>query len=130
MSACRPGPLQYLEDYKNNAPCKLTIAQDIAAETRGVLLYHDQCALALQRLAGCTPEEAEIFRRDNSGIRRGKSRELLLQRIAAHQYVSQVAASDICSSWNSYARYSGQRKIFQKKAFRTYLRAAEKIIQI
>ena len=95
-----------------------------------MLLYHDQCALALQRLAGCTPEEAEIFRRDNSGIRRGKSRELLLQRIAAHQHVSQVAATDIYSSWNSYASYSAPRKIFQKKAFRTYLRAAEKNIQI
>ena len=91
-----------------------------------MLLYRDQCALALQRLAGCTPEEAEFFRRDNSG-RRGKSRELLLQRIAAHQYVSQEAATDICSSWNSYARYSGQRKIFQKKAFRTYLRALKKL---
>ena len=127
LAIYRPGPLRYSEDYKNNAPCKLAIAQDIAAETRGVLLYHDQCALALQRLAGCTPEEAEIFRRDNSGILRGKSRELLLQRIAEHQYVSQVAAADIHSSWNSYARYSGPRKIFQKKAYIDYLQALKKL---
>ena len=60
LAIYHPGPLQYFIDYKNNSPCKFSLAQDIAEETRGVLLYHDQCELALQRMTGCTPLQAGI----------------------------------------------------------------------
>ena len=128
LAIYRPGPLQYLIDYKNNTPCKLTLAQDIAEETRGVLLYHAQCELALQRMTGCTPEEAEFFRRDNSGLRTGKSYELLLQRIAKHQNVS---LDDVWwnyfNPWGRYVRYSVPRKRFQKEAYIIYLRTLKKL---
>ena len=130
LAIYRPGAMQNFPDYKNNTPCKLGIARDIAAETRGVLLYHDQCALALQRLTGCTPEEAEFFRRDNSGILEGKSYDELLQRITTHQNVSQGAAwFDFYSSWGCYARYSVPRKDFQRKAFLIYLRTLKKMVK-
>ena len=128
LAIYRLGPLQHFPDYKNNSPCKLGIARDIAAETRGVLLYHDQCELALQRLTGCTPEEAEFFRRDNSGLLKGKSYELLLQRIAKHQNVS---LDDVWwnyyNPWGCYARYSAPRKRFQKEAYIVYLRTLKKL---
>ena len=128
LAIYRPGPLQYFIDYKNNSPCKLALAQDIAEETRGVLLYHDQCELALQRMTGCTPEEAEFFRRDNSGILKGKSYDELLHRIATHQSVSQ---DDVWwgfyNPWGYYARYSVPRKHFQKQAFLIYLRTLKKL---
>ena len=128
LAIYRPGPLQYFPDYKNNTPCKLGIAGDIADETRGVLLYHDQCALALQRLTGCTPEEAEFFRRDNSGILKGKSHDELLHRIATHQSVSQDDVWWVFyNPWGYYARYSVPRKHFQKQAFLIYLRTLNKI---
>ena len=102
--------------------------QDIAEETRGVLLYHDQCELALQRMTGCTPEEAEFFRQDNSGLLKGKSYELLLQRIAKHQNVS---SDDVWwnyyNPWGCYARYSVPRKYFQKMAYIDYLRTLKKL---
>ena len=127
LAIYRPGPLQYFPDYKNNSPCKLGIARDIADETRGVLLYHDQCVLALQRLTGCTPEEAEFFRRDNSGKRKGESKQQLLYRIAKHQNVSNIAADlDFYTPWGYYARYSAPRKHFQKQAFLIYLRTLNK----
>lgn len=128
LAIYRPGPLQYFIDYKNNSPCKLSLAQDIAEETRGVLLYHDQCALALQRMTGCTPEEAEFFRRDNSGILKGKSHDELLHRIATHQSVSQDDVwGDFYNPWGYYARYSVPRKHFQKQAFLIYLRTLKKL---
>ena len=128
LAIYRPGPLQYFIDYKNNSPCKLSLAQDIAEETRGVLLYHDQCELALQRMTGCTPEEAEFFRQDNSGLLTGKSHELLLQRIANHQNVS---LDDVWwnyfNPWGCYARYSVPRKHFQKLAFLIYLQTLKQL---
>ena len=128
LAIYRPGPLQYFNDYKNNTPCKLGIARDIAAETRGVLLYHDQCVLALQRLTGCTPEEAEFFRRDNSGKRKGESKEQLLYRIVTYQNVCHITADwSFYTPWGYYARYSVPRKHFQKQAFLIYLRTLNKI---
>ena len=128
LAIYRPGPLQYFIDYKNNSPCKLSLAQDIAEETRGVLLYHDQCELALQRMTGCTPEEAEFFRRDNSGGLKGKSYELLLQRIAEHQNVSlDDAWCNYYNPWGGYARFSAPRKYFQKRAYILYLRPLKKL---
>ena len=128
LAIYRPGHLQYFPDYKNNTPCILSLAQDIAEETRGVLLYHDQCELALQRMTGCTPEEAEFFRQDNSGLLTGKSHELLLQRIANHQNVS---LDDVWwnyyNPWGCYARYSVPRKYFQKIAYIDYLRTLKKL---
>ena len=128
LAIYRPGPLQYFIDYKNNSPCKFSLAQDIAEETRGVLLYHDQCELALQRMTGCTPEEAEFFRQDNSGLLRGKSHELLFQRIANHQNVS---LDDVWwnyfNPWGCYAFYSAPRKYFQKRAYIIYLRTLKKL---
>ena len=130
LAIYRPGPLQYFPDYKNNTPCELSLAQDIAEETRGVLLYHDQCELALQRMTGCTPEEAEFFRQDNSGLLKGKSYELLLQRIANHQNVSLYDARwNYFNPWGCYARYSVPRKHFQKLAFLIYLRTLKKIVK-
>ncbi len=127
LAIYRPGPMRNFRDYKNNTPCKLGIARDIAAETRGVLLYHDQCALVLQRLTGCTPEESEFFRRDNSGLRKGKSYDELLQRITAHQNVSlDDVWCDYYNPWGYYARYSAPRKHFQKQAFLIYLQALKK----
>ena len=130
LAIYRPGPLQYFIDYKNNSPCKLSLAQDIAEETRGVLLYHDQCELALQRMTGCTPEEAEFFRRDNSGLLKGKSRDQLLQRIAKHQNVS---LDDVWwnyfNPWGCYACYSLPRKYFQIQAFLIYLRTLKKMVK-
>ena len=123
-----PGRLQYFNDYKNNTPCKLSLAQDIAEETHGVLLYHDQCAFALQRLTGCTSEEAEFFRQDNSGKLKGKSYELLLHRIAKHQNVSlDNVWWDYYNPWLCYAHYSASRKHFQKKAFLIYLLTLKKL---
>ncbi len=123
LAIYRPGPLTHFNDYKNNSPCKLLLAQDIAEETRGVLLYHNQCELALQRMTGCTPEEAEFFRQDNSGLLTGKSYELLLQRIANHQNVSLYDARwNYFNPWGCYAFYSAPRKYFQKRAYRDYLR--------
>ena len=128
LAIYRPGPLQYFIDYKNNSPCKLSLAQDIAEETRGVLLYQDQCELALQRMTGCTPEEAEFFRQDNSGLLKGKSRDQLFQRIAKHQNVS---SDDVWwnyyNPWGCYARYSVPRKYFQKMAYIVYLRTLKKL---
>ena len=130
LAIYRPGTLKYFIDYKNNSPCILSLAQDIAAETRGVLLYHDQCALALQRMTGCTPKEAEFFRQDNSGLLKGKSYELLLQRIANHQNVSLYDARwNYFNPWGCYARYSVPRKHFQKLAFLIYLRTLKKIVK-
>ncbi len=130
LAIYRPGPLQYFIDYKNNSPCILSLAQDIAEETRGVLLYHDQCELALQRMTGCTPEEAEFFRQDNSGLLKGKSYELLLQRIANHQNVSLYDARwNYFNPWGCYARYSVPRKYFQKLAFLIYLRTLKKMVK-
>ena len=124
----RPGSLQYLNDYKNNTPCKLSLAQDIAEETHGVLLYHDQCAFALQHLTGCTSEEAEFFRRDNSGRLKGKSYELLLHRIAKHQNVSlDNVWWDYYNPWLCYAHNSASRKYFQKRAYIIYLRTLKKL---
>ena len=128
LAIYRPGSLTHFNDYKNNSPCKLSLAQDIAEETRGVLLYHDQCELALQRMTGCTPEEAKFFRRDNSGVLKGKSYELLLQRIAKHQNVSlDDAWCNYYNPWGGYARYSSPRKVFQKSAFDLYLRTLKKL---
>ena len=128
LAIYRPGPLQHFIDYKHNSPCKLSLAQDIAEETRGVLLYHDQCELALQRMTGCTLEETEFFRRDNSGVLKGKSYELLLQRIAKHQNVSlDDAWCNYYNPWGGYARYSSPRKVFQKSAFDLYLRTLKKL---
>ena len=128
LAIYRPGPLQYFIDYKNNSPCKLSLAQDIAEETRGVLLYHDQCELVLQRMTGCTPEEAEFFRRDNSGLRSGKSQEQLLSKIAKYQDVSLYDARwNYFNPWGCYARYSVPRKRFQKEAYIVYLRTLKKL---
>ena len=128
LAIYRPGPLQYFVDYKNNSPCKLSLAQDIAEETRGVLLYHDQSELALQRMTGCTQEEAEFFRQDNFGVQKGKSYDLLLQRIAKHQNVSLYDARwNYFNPWGGYARYSSPRKVFQKSAFDLYLRTLKKL---
>ena len=128
LAIYRPGPLQYFIDYKNNSPCKLSLAQDIAEETRGVLLYHDQCELALQRMTGCTPEEAEFFRHDNSGKRKGESKEQLLYRIVTYQNVCHITADwSFYTPWGYYARYSGPRKHFQKWAFLIYLRTLNKL---
>ena len=128
LAIYRPGPLLYFNDYKNNTPCKLGIARDIAAETRGVLLYHDQCALALQRMTGCTSEEAEFFRRDNSGRIRGKSYNELLQRIAKHQNVLlDNVWWDYYNPWLCYAHCSAPRKYFKKRAYIDYLRTLKKL---
>ena len=128
LAIFRPKSRKNFPDYKNNTPCKLGIAQDIAAETRGVLLYHDQCALALQRLTGCSPKETEFFRRDNSGKSRGESYNFLLYRIAQQQNVSNWSASwDFYTFWRLYSCYSVPRKHFQKKAYIIFLRALKKI---
>ena len=128
LAIYRPGPLTHFNDYKHNSPCKLSLAQDIAEETRGVLLYHDQCELALQRMTGCTPEEAEFFIRDNSGVLKGKSYELLLQRIAKHQNVSlDDVWRNYYNPWGCYVRFSASRKRFQKEAYILYLRTLKKL---
>ena len=128
LAIYRPGPLQYFIDYKNNSPCKFSLAQDIAEETRGVLLYHDQCELALQRMTGCTLEDSEFFRRDNSGLRSGKSQEQLLSKIAKYQDVSLYDARwNYFNPWGCYARYSVPRKRFQKEAYIVYLRTLKKL---
>ena len=123
--------LDHFEEYRLKKPCKLTIAQDIADETHGNLLYHDQCELALQRMTGCTPEEAAFFRCDNSGLRSGKSYELLLQRIAKHQNISHDDAwKNFFQQWFYYAHDSVPRKRFQKEAYYIYLKTKRKLSEM
>ena len=130
LAIYRPGPLAHFNDYKNNSPCKLSLAQDIAGETRGVLLYHDQCELVLQRMTGCTPEEAEFFRRDNCGVCRGKSFEALIQNISAFQNIPSEEAREQCIRWLAYIRYAAPRRKFQKAAFCIYRQAVEKLREL
>lgn len=124
----QPGPAAYFPEYKENYPCRLTAAYDLAEETRGVLLYHDQCERALQRLTGCTAEESEAFRRDNSGICVGKSRDKLLKKIEKHLKCED--AWEFYHSWGYYARYAVPRRRFQKAAFRVYKNAVKKLQEL
>ena len=61
LAISSPGPLSYWEEYKENRPCLLAMASEIAEKTRGVLLFEEQQQQALQLLTGCSPEEAIIL---------------------------------------------------------------------
>lgn len=128
LAVCQPGALMYWDDYKNNLPCRLSNAQEIARDTRGVLLYKEQQEQALQTLSGCTEGETVMFRKQNSGTKiDNDSRDRLLSRIAAHQNISRDEAEDLYTRWHYYTASTMSKRTAQKAAFQIYLKTAKMV---
>lgn len=128
LAVCQPGALMYWDDYKNNLPCRLSNAQEIARDTRGVLLYKEQQEQALQTLSGCTEEESVLFRKQNSGTKIDcDSRDRLLSRIAAHQNISADEAEELYTRWHYYTASNMSKRTAQKAAFQIYLKTAKMV---
>ena len=127
LAISRPGPLSYWEEYKENRPCLLAMASEIAEKTRGVLLFEEQQKQALQLLTGCSPEEAIMLYDKSCGIKLNRPyRELLLQLIAEHNGVTREEAEKLYQAWHFYIQWGGVRHYKIKKvAHRVYLRALE-----
>jgi len=128
LAICQPGALMYWDDYRNNLPCRLAKAQDIARDTRGVLLYKEQQEQALQILSGCTQEESGTFRKQCSGTKIDcDSRDLLLRRIATHQNISPEGAVELYSRWHYYTASTMSKRTVQKEAFRIYCKTVNAV---
>ena len=123
----RPGPLCYWEAFKENRPCRLKMASEIAQQTRGILLYREQLEKALELLTGCPPEEInELYKKTYGIILNRPYRELFLQLIEEHNGVTRDNAEKLYEAWHSYAgdcgvRHEGIKKVTHK----IYLRALE-----
>ena len=127
IAIVRPGSLIFWEDYRDNRPCRLEMASEIARRTRGVLLYKEQIEEALQLLTGCPSEEILLLLKKNHGIRIHRPYyEHLFQLIEEHNGVTRVKAEKLRADWNRFAGWWGIRydKI-AKEANRIYLRALE-----
>ena len=65
----RPGPMEQIPSYieRKNDPSKIAYLhpslEDITRETYGILVYQEQVVLALQKLAGYTPGQADQVRK-------------------------------------------------------------------
>ena len=127
IALCQPGPLMYWNEYKSNSPCRLAAAAEITKTTCGVLLYKEQQEQALQILTGCTPEDAAIFRKQNSGTRLDReSRESLISLISAKQNVSTEEAEDLYNCWHYYTASTMSAKTAQQAAFKIYKKSLKK----
>lgn len=124
FALCQPGTMMYWDEYKSNSPCRLTLAAEITQMTRGVLLYKEQQEQTLQILSGCTPEDAALFRKQNSGIRVDREcRKALISLIAAKQNISAEDAAELYNHWHYYTASSMSVKIAQQAAFNIYKQA-------
>ena len=126
IALCQTGAMMYWNEYKNNSPCRLNIAAKITEETRGVLLFKEQQEQALQILTGCTPEDAAIFREQNSGTKVDrKNRERLIRLIAIKQNISAEDAENLYNCWHYYTASTMRVKKAQKTAFNIYKKSLE-----
>ena len=127
IAIVRPGLLQYIDEFKENRPCRLKMASEIARPTRGILFYREQQEKALELLTGCAPEEInELYKKTYGIFLKRPYYELILQLIAEHNNITREDAEELFGKWHHYAydggvRYDGIRKI----AHRVYLRALE-----
>ena len=122
----QPGHLMYWNEYKENRPCRLEKASEIARQTRGVLLYKEQQEQALELLTGCSPDEAIQLRAENSG---GKfdwaACKELLKRIARHCRIPMADAEKLYDAWHYYTGANVRHSEVAKVAYGIYLRALE-----
>ena len=127
IAICRPGLLQFIDEFKENRPCRLKVASEIACPTRGILFYREQQEKALELLAGCVPEEINMLYEKTHGILLNRPyRELVLQLIAEHNSITREDAKELFGKWQYYAYWGGVRHYKIKKvAHRVYLRALE-----
>ena len=126
FALCQPGTMMYWDEYKSNSPCRLTLAAEITQMTHGVLLYKEQQEQTLQILSGCTPEDAALFRKQNSGIRVDREcRKALISLIAAKQNISAEEAEEFYKRWHYYTASSMSVKTAQQAAFKIYKQAFE-----
>ena len=124
FALCQPGTMMYWDEYKSNSPCRLTLVAEITQITHGVLLYKEQQEQTLQILSGCTPEDAALFRKQNSGIRVDREcRKALISLIAAKQNISAEDAAELYNHWHYYTASSMSVKIAQQAAFNIYKQA-------
>ncbi|MBQ4336853.1 MAG: hypothetical protein IJC34_06650, partial [Lentisphaeria bacterium] len=124
FALCQPGTMMYWDEYKSNSPCRLTLAAEITQMTHGVLLYKEQQEQTLQILSGCTPEDAALFRKQNSGTRVDRDcRKALISLIAAKQNISAEDAAELYNHWHYYTASSMSVKIAQQAAFNIYKQA-------
>ena len=92
------------------------------------MLYKEQQEQALQILTGCTPEDAAIFRKQNSGTRLDReSRASLISLISAKQNISAEEAEKLYNYWHYYTASTMSVKTAQQAAFKIYQKAAEKL---
>ena len=126
ITIARPGPSLYWEEYRDNRPCRLEMASEIARRTRGVLLYEEQLREALQLLTGCSQEEAVLLQATNNNhlINRPYC-EQLLRLIEEHNGVTREKAERLRSAWFWYAVHGTRHYKIAKTANRIYLRALE-----
>ena len=122
----QPGHLMYWNEYKENRPCRLEKASEIARQTRGVLLYKEQQEQALELLTGCSTDEAIQLRAENSG---GKfdwaACKELLKRIARHCRIPMADAEKLYDAWHYYTGANVRHSEVAKAAYGIYLRALE-----
>ena len=124
FALCQPGTMMYWDEYKSNSPCRLTLAAEITQITHGVLLYKEQQEQTLQILSGCTPEDAALFRKQNSGTRVDREcRKALISLIAAKQNISAEDAAELYNHWHYYTASSMSVKTAQQAAFKIYKQA-------
>ena len=127
IAIANPGPMIYWEEYRDNRPCCLEIASEIAQRTRGVLLYEEQQYQALNLLTGCSPEEIVVLRAYNYGTKLNRPYlEQLIHLIEEHNGVTREKAKDLLAAWKHYTVWSGVRHYkIKKTAHRIYLRALD-----
>ena len=69
LAIFRPGPMDNIKDYANRKQGKIKSTyiskdiEDILSPTYGVLIYQEQISKIAVKMAGYTPEEADLFRR-------------------------------------------------------------------
>jgi DNA polymerase-3 subunit alpha len=75
-SLYRPGPMEYIPQFIARKHGREVIEypdpcfEDILKETYGIIVYQEQLMLIVQKITGCSPGKADLFRRD---IRKRKS---------------------------------------------------------
>ncbi len=122
----QPGHLMYWNEYKENRPCRLEKASEIARQTRGVLLYKEQQEQALELLTGCSPDEAIQLREKNSGSKSDWAVcKQLLPLIAKHCGIPLAEAEKLYNDWHYYTGANIRHCQAAKTAYGIYLRALE-----
>ena len=109
----RPGPLQFLEEYKQRKSGEVEVEYDvpelepILKETYGIMLYQEQVMQVLHDIGGFSLSESDIVRRSSVVWRSFQENAMMFARFAEGAKKHGYPEEKVKQVWNTIGKFVG-----------------------